>query len=610
MRTLRSGYVVCEAEGKSRPSGGLGLGSRNDCQMRIEVFEAWTTYSTRDLQELGGAVDVLALLSVRAPSAAAIMEESLARHFPLRRSTAHDIASWAGSTSKSTSAVFPRPCSMTTTTQALATRLSSLSDQNKQTVQLIHRLAKLQFQPGSTPLEGNGNEGDVRVELSSEIHDGLKLQEEELELFRQEVEELIGSRALRSGTKDSEKEREKSRLSIQVARLAEDLKQYENNCPLSMPSLENANVVTCRARSQYRKAQLQAKRNAEAAKQKERELLFAGIQEGGSALPSSTNRRSGNSKLTQDEIVAAASSDVTAALRRTHHLMTSELSRSRFAQETLDASTAALADLGDRYTDLNSLLSSSKTLVNSLLRSQKTDTWYLETTLYILLTTLAWLAYRRFLWGPTWWFVWLPLKLTYKLVFGIFAALGLSGSSSSTSSSSQLNNVSAPAAFSSTVASSSSSSLRVQPSASNRPPPRQPGQQAHFVRAGAGGAGVKQGDPQQQAPYQPHQQEQQEEAEQQHRDPSPDGSMSQQVGRMAEAAAQGQGQAEDVPRRGDGQPLQQSDKPRNPKKRAMDVGEEQERMRREAEAEAEEREREQESKQQQQQQAERQRDEL
>ncbi|KAK8203681.1 hypothetical protein IWZ01DRAFT_521884 [Phyllosticta capitalensis] len=475
-----------------------------------------------------------------------------------------------------------------TTTQALATRLSSLSDQNKQTVQLIHRLAKLQFQPGSTPLDG-GDEGDVRVELSSEIHDGLKLQEEELELFRQEVEELIGSRALRSGTKDSEKEREKSRLSIQVARLAEDLKQ---------------------ARSQFRKAQLQAKRNAEAAKQKERELLFAGIQEG-SALPSSTARRNANSKLTQDEIVAAASSDVTAALRRTHHLMTSELSRSRFAQETLDASTAALADLGDRYTDLNSLLSSSKTLVNSLLRSQKTDTWYLETTLYILLTTLAWLAYRRFLWGPTWWFVWLPLKLTYKLVFGIFAALGLSGSSSSTSSSSQLNNVSAPAAFSGTLASSSSSSLRVQPSASNRPPPRQPGQQAHFIRAGAGGVGVKQGEPQQQAPYQPHQQEQQEEAEQQYRDPSPDGSMSQQIGRMAEAAAQGQGQAEDVPRRGDGQPLQQSDKPRNPKKRAMDVGEEQERMRREAEAEAEEREREQESKQQQQQQqAERQRDEL
>ncbi|KAK7632701.1 Sec20-domain-containing protein [Phyllosticta paracitricarpa] len=412
-----------------------------------------------------------------------------------------------------------------TTTQALATRLSSLSDQNKQTVQLIHRLAKLQFQPGSAPLEGD--EGDVRIELSSEIHDSLKQQEEELELFRQEVEELIGSRVIRTGTKESEKEREKSRLSIQVARLGEDLKQ---------------------ARSQFRKAQLQAKRNAEAAKQKERELLFAGIQEG-NTLPSAGRRRDANSKLTQDEIVAAASSDVTAALRRTHHLMTSELSRSRFAQETLDQSTAALAELGERYTDLNTLLSSSKTLVNTLLRSQKTDTWYLETTLYILLTTLVWLLYRRLLYGPTWWLIWLPLKLTYKLVFAVLAAVGLSGSAPNTTT--------APAVFSL----STSSSLIVKPSASNRPPPRQPGQQAHYIRAGAGGVGKEQ-------------------------DPSPDGSMSQQVGRMAEAAGAQQqqvqqGQGDDVPRRGDGQPLQQSDQPRNSKKRMMDVGEEQERMARE-----------------------------
>ncbi|KAK7520211.1 Sec20-domain-containing protein [Phyllosticta citriasiana] len=430
-----------------------------------------------------------------------------------------------------------------TTTQALATRLSSLSDQNKQTVQLIHRLAKLQFQPGSAPLEGD--EGDVRIELSSEIHDSLKQQEEELELFRQEVEELIGSRVIRTGTNESEKEREKSRLSIQVARLGEDLKQ---------------------ARSQFRKAQLQAKRNAEAAKQKERELLFAGIQEG-NTLPSAGRRRDANSKLTQDEIVAAASSDVTAALRRTHHLMTSELSRSRFAQETLDQSTAALAELGERYIDLNTLLSSSKTLVNTLLRSQKTDTWYLETTLYILLTTLVWLLYRRLLYGPTWWLIWLPLKLTYKLVFAVLAAVGLSGSAPNTTT--------APAVFSL----SASSSLIVKPSASNRPPPRQPGQQAHYIRAGAGGVGVKAGEPQAQEPYRPqHQQKEQ--------DPSPDGSMSQQVGRMAEAAGAQQqqvqqGQGDDVPRRGDGQPLQQSDQPRNPKKRMMDVGEEQERMARE-----------------------------
>lgn len=87
------------------------------------------------------------------------------------------------------------------------------------------------------------------------------------------------------------------------------------------------------ARAQFRKAQLQAKRNAEAAKRKERELLFAGIQEGNSTT--THGRRKGQEKLSQEEILLNASSDVTAALRRTHALMSAELERSQFARETL-----------------------------------------------------------------------------------------------------------------------------------------------------------------------------------------------------------------------------------------------------------------------------------
>lgn len=43
-------------------------------------------------------------------------------------------------------------------------------------------------------------------------------------------------------------------------------------------------------------------------------------------------------KFTQNDLVTNASSDVTAALRRTHELMQAELSRSQFAQETLGTS--------------------------------------------------------------------------------------------------------------------------------------------------------------------------------------------------------------------------------------------------------------------------------
>lgn len=96
-----------------------------------------------------------------------------------------------------------------------------------------------------------------------------------------------------------------------------------------------------RARTQFRKAQLQAKRNAENARRKERELLFAGIQEG-STTGGHGRRRQGQEKLSQDEQLVNASSDVTAALRRTHQLMQSELSRSQFAHDTLRMGSRSL----------------------------------------------------------------------------------------------------------------------------------------------------------------------------------------------------------------------------------------------------------------------------
>ncbi|KAF2141813.1 uncharacterized protein K452DRAFT_318753 [Aplosporella prunicola CBS 121167] len=411
------------------------------------------------------------------------------------------------------------------TTQALSTRLTQLSDANKQTVQLIQRLAKLQFQPGSTPLDAQ-DEGDVRVELGSEIHEGLKQQDEELEFLRQEVEELTASSVKRKD--NSEREREKSRLNIQIARLGEDLKH---------------------ARSHFRRAQLSAKKNAEAAKQKERELLFAGIQEGNSTPTSSSRaRRRQDKELTQDEIVGQASSDVTLALRRTHQLMTSELSRSRFAQETLDQSTAALADLGERYTDLNTLLASSKTLLSSLLRSQKSDTWYLETTFYILLTTIAWLLYRRFLYGPLWWFLWLPLKLAYRALFAVLAAIGLSGGAGS----------------------AGGASLSVPSLAATQSPT------SHLITSSSSSSSTA---------------SQQQQSSIEGDDPSPTASLSQQVGQMAEQDQQRAQEAhkgevegvveeeavaidgverergEDAQTRGDGVPLSKSDKPRNAKKR-------------------------------------------
>lgn len=58
-----------------------------------------------------------------------------------------------------------------------------------------------------------------------------------------------------------------------------------------------------------------------------------------SARDGEGGRRKTREKFTQGDLMVNASSDVTSALRRTHDLMQSELSRSQFAQETLGSFT-------------------------------------------------------------------------------------------------------------------------------------------------------------------------------------------------------------------------------------------------------------------------------
>jgi protein transport protein SEC20 len=102
-----------------------------------------------------------------------------------------------------------------------------------------------------------------------------------------------------------------------------------------------------------------------------------------------------------------------------------EVSRSRFAQEIFDQSNEELKNLSTQYTDLDGLLAASKGLVGSLLTSTKSDTWYLETTVWLLVATCSWLFFRRILYGPTWWLVWLPLKLLWKFSITTLGILGV-----------------------------------------------------------------------------------------------------------------------------------------------------------------------------------------
>ncbi|KAJ6157714.1 hypothetical protein N7470_005306 [Penicillium chermesinum] len=232
------------------------------------------------------------------------------------------------------------------TPTVLQARLKELSTNLGKIQPLINQLRNF------SPSIDKGDE--VRLELGSEIHAGLKDAEEELELLRIDVDAL-------GPIVDNRR-----KVSISAGR-----KTMRKNG----------------TRSEFRNAQLQAKRQTELARRKERELLLSRSQ------PSERQRPS--EKLTQDDLVLNASSDVTAALRRTHQLLQAEVSRSKFAQETLEQSTAAISSLSESYSSLDTLLASSRSLASSLLRSQKSDTWYLETAFYILLGTIAWLVFRN-----------------------------------------------------------------------------------------------------------------------------------------------------------------------------------------------------------------------
>lgn len=92
--------------------------------------------------------------------------------------------------------------------------------------------------------------------------------------------------------------------------------------------------------------------------------------------------------------------------------------------ETLEEGTANLKTLDSTYSRVGGMLSNSGQLLGVLMKSTKSDTWYLETTFWMLVAVLGWLVFRRFLYGPLWWIVWLPLRIVFKTGSGAVGMVG------------------------------------------------------------------------------------------------------------------------------------------------------------------------------------------
>jgi protein transport protein SEC20 len=113
---------------------------------------------------------------------------------------------------------------MPSTFPSLQARLDALQETHKATLQLINRLASLKLQPGSLP--ANTTTPDARSELTAEIHDRLKREDEQLEIASQEVQDSTVSDLSASAHRDGERDRVQALLAIQVAKLREDFNQY------------------------------------------------------------------------------------------------------------------------------------------------------------------------------------------------------------------------------------------------------------------------------------------------------------------------------------------------------------------------------------------------
>jgi protein transport protein SEC20 len=392
--------------------------------------------------------------------------------------------------------------------RSLAHRLQALSDSYKSTLAQIQELQTL-----------TATEDTRRLELANDIHDALKEEQDTLELLRQELDDTPTPFNRRTSTHEPT---DHDRNADLIARLTEDLSS---------------------ARAKFRRAQLTAKRHADDAKRKERESLFKrkNDPENGSAQPQ-PQRKSQGTALTQEELARNATADVTRALRRTHALMTSNLTQSQFAQQTLDESQNALKGLAENYGATSDLLKTSRGLVGTLMKSNKSDTWYLTTAFYLMAVTLCWLVFRRIFYGPLWWLVWQPLKLLWWATFAALGGIGLGGEAMES------------AGVSSSLSGTPLSSAITQSGVNSRGiPTNPPNVQFRSMHLPAKGAPWDGGPPQQQPPLSEQKQQ----------------TMVEEVGKMVDEMKEERGtNVDDI---SEEERRRQDEMPRNPKKRMMEV---------------------------------------
>lgn len=102
--------------------------------------------------------------------------------------------------------------------EIVSERLKVLQESNSQLKDLIDRLATLKFQPGSIPLDDE--EDNAKSELTGEIHQIIRDQDEDLTILQEDITDLDFGRV------DGELQQQKAFLDRGVKKAIQELKRY------------------------------------------------------------------------------------------------------------------------------------------------------------------------------------------------------------------------------------------------------------------------------------------------------------------------------------------------------------------------------------------------
>lgn len=160
-------------------------------------------------------------------------------------------------------------------------------------------------------------------------------------------------------------------------------------------------------RIHYRSAVIQARTNLDKAEQeallaiiaKTREEAPTTIAEEKELKDAKSARRTRRDENSSNSVLQA-SSDVTAELRRTHALMSEELSKSALSQELLTESSSTIAKLGEEYSSFSVVLSGSKRLLKELETADRADQLWIGGSFVFLALVSAYIVYKRILSRP------------------------------------------------------------------------------------------------------------------------------------------------------------------------------------------------------------------